>query len=184
MRTINMNQAIEFLRHLSEQLRTQDNLCTSRPTRPCWKSASPHSAPAPMRRRKPGDARRSTRYRTTSSARTEAERRHKGAERLAAKLPLDGRVRAQRRRKAMTATLPMELPKCHKHGVQMGLRPLACQTPEQKFCGVWYDCPACTQSVLVESHELRAQLAEMRNREQAQEERSRSCERKLSNLDR
>lgn len=48
----------------------------------------------------------------------------------------------------MTTTLLMELPKCSEHGIYMVLRPLACQTPEQKFCGAWYDCPACTQTVL------------------------------------
>lgn len=49
----------------------------------------------------------------------------------------------------MTTTLLMELPKCSEHGIYMVLRPLACQTPEQKFCGAWYDCPACTQTVLL-----------------------------------
>ena len=68
----------------------------------------------------------------------------------------------------MTTTLPMELPKCPEHGIQMVLRPLVHQTYEQKFCGAWYDCPACTQSALFESPELRAQLAEMRNRSSAQ----------------
>ena len=37
--------------------------------------------------------------------------------------------------------LPAVLPHCKKpgHG-QMVLRPLSKQTPEQKSCGVWYDC--------------------------------------------
>lgn len=63
----------------------------------------------------------------------------------------------------MTTMLPMELPKCVEHKIQMVLRPLAHQTPEQKFCGVWYDCPACTQSALFQSAGLRQQLAEMRS---------------------
>lgn len=68
----------------------------------------------------------------------------------------------------MTPTLPMELPKCQTHGIQMVLRPLVHQTPEQKFCGAWYDCPACTSTVLFQSPELRAQLDEMRNKGRAQ----------------
>lgn len=48
------------------------------------------------------------------------------------------------------------------HG-RMELRPLQRQSPEQRWFGVWYDCtePHCQCSVLYESAELRAQLAEM-----------------------
>jgi hypothetical protein len=55
---------------------------------------------------------------------------------------------------------PMELPRCPTHPeFQMALRPDARQTYEQKFCGVWYDCLACSQSVLFKSKELEAHLA-------------------------
>lgn len=52
--------------------------------------------------------------------------------------------------------LPMPLPKCPsspEHG-EMILRPLQHQTYEQKFCGVWYDCPQCSSSVLFPSKDL------------------------------
>lgn len=55
------------------------------------------------------------------------------------------------------------VPPCSEHGVQMTLRPIAQQTAEQKFCGVWYDCPACTQSVLIKSKALDEQLKTMKN---------------------
>lgn len=41
-------------------------------------------------------------------------------------------------------------------------RPAANQTPEQRFCGVWWDCPRCGTSVLYPSVELEQQLAEQR----------------------
>ena len=44
----------------------------------------------------------------------------------------------------------MKLPECPadaNHG-QLVLRPLDRQTPEQQFCGVWYDCQHCKSSVL------------------------------------
>lgn len=59
------------------------------------------------------------------------------------------------------AGLPMPLPRCKQHG-EMVLRPLAIQTPEQRFCGVWYDCPRCYSTHLYASPELEAQLAEQR----------------------
>lgn len=61
------------------------------------------------------------------------------------------------------AFLPMELPKCAEHKIQMILRPLSHQTPEQIFCGTWYDCPACTQTVLFQSAALLQQLEEMKS---------------------
>ncbi len=63
----------------------------------------------------------------------------------------------------MTTSL-IVLPRCSEHDVQMTLRPLAWQTKEQQFCGVWYDCPACTQSVLIKSKALEEQLRSMKNR--------------------
>jgi hypothetical protein len=44
--------------------------------------------------------------------------------------------------------------RCPRHG-PMVQRPLAVQTPEQKYCGVWWDCTLCTNSVLFPSEELR-----------------------------
>lgn len=56
--------------------------------------------------------------------------------------------------------VPMELPRCPTHSqFQMALRPAAHQTQEQRFCGVWYDCRACSQSVLFKSAELEEHLA-------------------------
>jgi len=60
----------------------------------------------------------------------------------------------------MTTSLPMELPKCSGHGIQMIARPP--KTPEQRFCGAWYECPRCSETVLFVSSELRAQLEERR----------------------
>ncbi|MDD4564787.1 MAG: hypothetical protein PHE79_04850 [Eubacteriales bacterium] len=51
----------------------------------------------------------------------------------------------------------MELPTCpHGEHGQMELRPIEHQTPEQKYCGAWYDCkyPGCSCSVLIMSPEL------------------------------
>lgn len=67
----------------------------------------------------------------------------------------------------MTETLPEPVPRCERHG-PMRLRPLAGQTREQLWCGIWYDCAfptfRCGTSTLIESKELRAQLAEQRAR--------------------
>lgn len=51
------------------------------------------------------------------------------------------------------------------HGY-MELRPLTNQTKEQQWCGVWYDCREahCRSSVLYQSKELKAQLAEQMHR--------------------
>ncbi|WBB94110.1 hypothetical protein [Verrucosispora sp. WMMC514] len=62
----------------------------------------------------------------------------------------------------MTTTTDLELlPACGRHGT-MALRPLDRQTPEQRWCGVWYDCtdPWCRTATLLPSPELRRQLAE------------------------
>ena len=62
--------------------------------------------------------------------------------------------------------LPMALPTCPKgseHG-EMILRTLQYQTYEQKFCGVWYDCPRCSCSILFPSKDLLERL-ESFNRE-------------------
>ncbi len=48
-------------------------------------------------------------------------------------------------------------PACKRHGATE-LRPLLRQTPEQRFCGVWYDCTRCGSSVLYPSKELEAEL--------------------------
>lgn len=50
----------------------------------------------------------------------------------------------------------MELPRCHRHDTQMEYRPIERQTPEQKWCGDWYDCkePGCMCSTVVMSPEL------------------------------
>jgi hypothetical protein len=55
------------------------------------------------------------------------------------------------------------LPECN-HDTGLVLRPLERQTPEQQWCGTWYDCPSpgCSFSRLEPSAALLAQLAEMR----------------------
>jgi hypothetical protein len=54
----------------------------------------------------------------------------------------------------------MDLPRCPTHPeFQMVVRPTTHQTPEQLFCGVWYDCQACSQSVLFKGVQLDAHLA-------------------------
>src|SRR5690606_23509616 len=45
-------------------------------------------------------------------------------------------------------------------------RPLERQTPEQKWCGTWFDCTRCSSSVLVPSPELTKFLEEQRRRPQ------------------
>jgi hypothetical protein len=41
-------------------------------------------------------------------------------------------------------------------------------TPEVAWCGTWYDCPKCSSSVLIQSPELQAQLAEQQKARDAQ----------------
>ena len=52
-------------------------------------------------------------------------------------------------------TALMERPKCPGHGTACTLRTTGL-TPEQEWCGAWYDCqePGCTCSVLINSKEL------------------------------
>ena len=61
------------------------------------------------------------------------------------------------------ATTALVAVRCSQHG-GMRQRPLDRQTPEQKWCGVWWDCqdPRCHSSILFESEESRQQLAEQR----------------------
>jgi hypothetical protein len=58
---------------------------------------------------------------------------------------------------------------CAKHGEKMVQRPANVQTPEQLFCGDWYDCsePRCMNSTLIESEALRKQHAELRPKQSA-----------------
>lgn len=58
--------------------------------------------------------------------------------------------------------LPMTLPECPCGHGAMHQRDTKRQTPEQLFCGVWYDCHECSSSVLFTSVQLQAQLAEQR----------------------
>lgn len=49
----------------------------------------------------------------------------------------------------------MAIPKCPSCGGKMEYRPGG--TPEQRYCGAWYDCtaPGCSCSVLIPSKEIR-----------------------------
>ena len=53
----------------------------------------------------------------------------------------------------------MQLPKCEKHG-QMKLQNPG--TREQEYCGTWYRCTRCGDSVLLTSSELERDLAKTR----------------------
>ena len=50
---------------------------------------------------------------------------------------------------------------CPAHKTPTVIRPLASQSPEQLWCGTWYDCnePKCASSVLVQSNEFAEFLA-------------------------
>lgn len=50
--------------------------------------------------------------------------------------------------------------RCPVHHIGMEQRPLSKQTPEQMFCGAWWDCvrPGCKSSILFQSAELVAHL--------------------------
>jgi len=65
--------------------------------------------------------------------------------------------------KVRIRNMPALRPRCpvDAHGF-MEWRPSSRQTPEQLFCGVWYDCTQCKSSVLFPSPGLKAQLADMR----------------------
>lgn len=47
-------------------------------------------------------------------------------------------------------------------------RPSSSQTPEQRFCGAWWDCTYCRTAVLFPSQELTADLNRQRSRLAAQ----------------
>ena len=53
-------------------------------------------------------------------------------------------------------TALMEIPQCPACGERMELRPLTRQTPEQQYCGTWYDCisPGCCGTILLPSVEI------------------------------
>lgn len=55
-------------------------------------------------------------------------------------------------------------PECQTHKIPMV--PRAPGTPEQKWCGQWFQCPdgRCTNSALIPSPDLEASLAEQRRR--------------------
>jgi hypothetical protein len=63
--------------------------------------------------------------------------------------------------------------RCPGCGKPMLLRPLERQTYEQRFCGVWYDCPDpdCRRTVFYPSDALQAQHAEMRREPSAHQHR-------------
>ena len=49
--------------------------------------------------------------------------------------------------------VPMALPICEQHGQMEHQKP---GTPEQEWCGVWYRCAKCTNTVLFPSKQLEA----------------------------
>ena len=58
------------------------------------------------------------------------------------------------------SSLPQsEVRECPRHG-PLELRPTAHQTPEQLWCGIWFDCPHRDYFVLQPSAALLAQLDE------------------------
>lgn len=63
------------------------------------------------------------------------------------------------RSQSLPCAVPMPLPKCQEHGTMELQKP---GTREQAFCGTWYRCTRCTNSVLFTSPELEAQLASQR----------------------
>jgi hypothetical protein len=63
------------------------------------------------------------------------------------------------RNKEKSMNFPMELPKCAEHGTMELQKP---GTREQAFCGTWYRCTRCTNSVLLTSPQLAAQLESQR----------------------
>ena len=64
----------------------------------------------------------------------------------------------------MTQTAIANRPKCesHEEPILMDLKSPERETYEHNFCGVWYNCPKCSGSVLYTSPELEAQLSEQR----------------------
>jgi hypothetical protein len=64
----------------------------------------------------------------------------------------------------MATTSIAQAEQCPSCGGAMHQRPEAKMTPEQAWCGTWFDCdrPGCWSSILHQSDELQAQLAEQR----------------------
>ena len=66
---------------------------------------------------------------------------------------------------ANALSLALEEIRCPKHGATMTQRDTKHQTPEQLFCGAWWDCTTggerCSNSILFPSAELRQQWREM-----------------------
>lgn len=56
---------------------------------------------------------------------------------------------------------------CPTHKEPLIQRPETRQSPEQLWCGTWFDCPYCGYSELDKSEELKAQLAEQRAAKEA-----------------
>ncbi|AVH59992.1 MULTISPECIES: hypothetical protein [Streptomyces] len=56
---------------------------------------------------------------------------------------------------------PQATPECGQHGPMEQRQP---ETPEQRWCGTWYQCTSfrCGSAALLPSLELRAQLAAQR----------------------
>lgn len=59
----------------------------------------------------------------------------------------------------MSSASQNEVRECPRHG-PLELRPTTHQTPEQRWCGTWFDCPHRDYYVLLPSAELLAQLGE------------------------
>jgi hypothetical protein len=59
----------------------------------------------------------------------------------------------------MSAKTQTEINECPQHG-PLKPRPKERQTPEQLWCGEWFDCEKCRYTSLVRSPELIAQLNE------------------------
>lgn len=68
----------------------------------------------------------------------------------------------------MTTTEVDRLPECPQGHGQMVLRDPKTYTPEQAWCGIWYDCPpgppgsSCKSSTLLPSAALAAQYEKAR----------------------
>lgn len=53
-----------------------------------------------------------------------------------------------------------DMPLCPNGHGPMHPRPAALQTPEQQWCGAWFDCHHCKSSVLIKSAALDAHLSD------------------------
>jgi hypothetical protein len=70
----------------------------------------------------------------------------------------------------MSSTALAERPTCPAtpaHGYLALRDPPGGWTPEQRWCGTWYDCTRCTSGVLYPSRALREQLAAQAARHRA-----------------